>query len=433
VHLNFPFREPLIPSAQPAAGAVAPPDIDTWPSLSGLPDADLARMARMLGCAGRGLIICGPQDDPSLASAVTELADRLQWPLLADALSDTRCGPHHAPLVIDSYDTFLRDADTVKALEPDLIVRFGAPPVSQPLLAYLEHHRACRHLLVDPALPQRWPDPTLTATDALAADPAAFCTALRHALESLHGSASTPAGAASSAWPRRWRDIARCTRAALRHGLDADSELSEPAVFDELSTLLPDGATLFAGNSMPVRDLDTFFPGGQRHIRCLANRGASGIDGVVSTALGAAAAGRHPLVLVLGDLSFYHDMNGLLAARRHDLTAVIVLLNNDGGGIFSFLPQADDPQHFEELFGTPHGLDFRPAAELYGLRYRRPADRREFRAACIDALGATGVTVIEIRTTRDGNATRHRTLWDGAIAALHTAASGGAGAGGAGR
>jgi 2-succinyl-5-enolpyruvyl-6-hydroxy-3-cyclohexene-1-carboxylate synthase len=127
---------------------------------------------------------------------------------------------------------------------------------------------------------------------------------------------------------------------------------------------------------------------------------------------------------VLGDLSFYHDMNGLLAARRHGLAALIVLLNNDGGGIFSLLPQADDPEHFEELFGTPHGLDFRPAAELYGLRYRPAVDRPQFRAAVAEALGAPGVTVVEVRTRRDRNAELHRRLWRRGAGALDGEAGG---------
>ncbi|MCH7838189.1 MAG: hypothetical protein IIC26_06740 [Chloroflexi bacterium] len=130
-----------------------------------------------------------------------------------------------------------------------------------------------------------------------------------------------------------------------------------------------------------------------------------------SSALGASAAGAGPLVLVIGDLSFYHDMNGLLAVQRHDINATIVLLNNDGGGIFSFLPQADEAEHFEELFGTPHGLDFRPAAELYGLAYRRAESWQDFREAIEASLGSPGVGLVEVRTDRRENVRLHRELW----------------------
>ncbi len=182
-------------------------------------------------------------------------------------------------------------------------------------------------------------------------------------------------------------------------------------MFAELAALLPAGALLYAGNSMPIRDMDTFFPGGERAIRLLANRGANGIDGVVSSALGAAAAELGPTVLGIGDLSFYHDSNGLLAAMQHHLNLTIILLNNDGGGIFSFLPQAGDPEHFETLFGTPHGLDFRPLAQMYGAHYERVADWETFRAAVLRGIAAGGLHIVEVPTERARNVTLHREIW----------------------
>jgi len=196
-----------------------------------------------------------------------------------------------------------------------------------------------------------------------------------------------------------------------------------PGVGANLS-YLPAGSILFAGNSMPVRDLDTFFPGSERSIRFLSNRGASGIDGVVSSALGASTASSGPLVLVIGDLSFYHDMNGLLAAKQHNLQATIVLLNNDGGGIFSFLPQADHPEHFEELFGTPHGLDFSHAAQMYGLAYQRVEGWEAFRAAVGQGLASPGVTLEEVRTDRRANVELHRDLWEAVSRSLSAVGEG---------
>src|SRR4029079_3889496 len=162
---------------------------------------------------------------------------------------------------------------------------------------------------------------------------------------------------------------------------------------------------------MPVRDLDTFFQGGDRAIRLLANRGANGIDGVVSSALGASAANTGPTVLVIGDISFYHDSNGLLAAMQHGLNATIGLLNNDVGGIFSFLPQAAEPEHFEQLFGTPHGLDFQPLAQMYGAAYERVATWQAFRAAIQRGLEAGGLHIVEVPTERGRNVTLHREIW----------------------
>jgi 2-succinyl-5-enolpyruvyl-6-hydroxy-3-cyclohexene-1-carboxylate synthase len=169
---------------------------------------------------------------------------------------------------------------------------------------------------------------------------------------------------------------------------------------------------------MPVRDLDTFLPAGGPPLRCLANRGASGIDGVVSSALGVSAVADGPLVLVVGDISLYHDANGLLAARQHQLNATIVLLNNDGGGIFSFLSQASQPEHFETLFGTPHGLDFQPLVALYGGTLRRPETWSEFRCAVGASLSEGGLQVVEVRTERQRNVTLHRQIWDAVSRAL---------------
>ncbi len=405
VHINFPFREPLIPSKQP------PPSIDrVVPSVAIVhtprrPDrAELVDLAAELRGVRRGLIICGPQDDRQFPTAVVRLAEALDWPLLADPLSQVRCGGYHSQCIIDSYDAFLRTEEIARRLAPELVLRFGATPVSKPLLQYLQRYAACRQILIDEG--DSWHDPALTASEVRYAHPRLLCETLLRALP------EAPQQPCSHTWKDHWVMIGERTRATLQTRLEQSADFSEPRVFAELVDLLPPGATLFAGNSMPVRDLDTFFPGSPRAVRFLANRGASGIDGVVSTALGVSAASPDPIFLTIGDLSFYHDLNGLLAAKQHQLRATIILLHNDGGGIFSFLPQAQDQEHFEELFGTPHGLDFRPAAEMYGLDYQRPADWEEFRTVVRRSLDAPGVTLIEVRTERRANVELHRNLWE---------------------
>ncbi|MBX5446529.1 thiamine pyrophosphate-dependent enzyme, partial [Sphaerobacter sp.] len=225
-------------------------------------------------------------------------------------------------------------------------------------------------------------------------------------------------GEGDNPWLTTWQQADRAARGAIAQRLAGMDELFEGKVFAELAALLPEGSTLFAGNSMPVRDLDTFFPRSRQAIRFLANRGANGIDGVISSALGAAAASDRPLVLAIGDISFYHDMNGLLAAKLHDLSATVVLLNNDGGGIFSFLPQAAYPEHFEALFGTPHGLDFRPVADLYGATYTRIATWDAFREAVEQGVAAPGLSIVEVPTDRERNVALHREMWRAVSAAL---------------
>jgi len=418
VHINFPFREPLIPVVPPpglsegaAEGDSRAPYVAVQQVLRRPHPAELVPLAAELRAAARGIIVCGPQDGPRFPEAVARLAQELDFPILADPMSQVRCGLHHSPRIIDSYDAFLRDAATAEALRPDVVLRFGATPVSRPILTYLQRHpRACQILVGECG----WNDPALIARQAIEADARSLCEDLLEALRR----GGRPTGAEQSDWSLRWQRTNQRARAALQARLAGEPGLSEPGVFLELARLLPAGGTLFVGNSMPVRDLDTVFPGCGRPIRFLANRGASGIDGVTSTALGVSAVSDAPLVLVIGDLSFYHDMNGLLAARCHGLRATIVLLHNDGGGIFSLLPQADDPEHFEELFGTPHGLDFRPAAEMYGLTYQRADGWEDFRRAVRESMASSSTAVVEVRTERAANARLHHELWRAVSQAL---------------
>jgi 2-succinyl-5-enolpyruvyl-6-hydroxy-3-cyclohexene-1-carboxylate synthase len=405
VHLNWPLREPLVPEAHASptgawgARSGGRPYVDVRrEALS--PSANLiATLSDELADTRRGVIVCGPQDDPDVPQAAVRLADRLGYPILADPLSSMRRGSHERSLVIDTYDAFLRDAMTVERLEPEVVLRFGAIPTSKPALQYLQRYASARQILVDRA---GWREPTGLASDVLRVDPRLLCEAL---------AASLPDRAAGE-WAATWQTINAATREAIASCFAHLDELFEGKVFSELASLLPAGALLYAGNSMPVRDLETFWPASSRAVRCLSNRGANGIDGVVSSALGASAARVGPVVLVIGDISFYHDMNGLLAARKHGLDLVVVLLNNDGGGIFSFLPQTDlASREFEILFGTPHGLDFRPFVEGYAGRFVRVADWPEFASAVTEGLSAGGLQVVEVPTERTRNVALHREVW----------------------
>jgi 2-succinyl-5-enolpyruvyl-6-hydroxy-3-cyclohexene-1-carboxylate synthase len=423
VHVNCPYREPLLPDpALALAAAEQRPGERPYVAVAAGPRAPdsalVAALAGELRSSPRGLIVCGPQDDPALAGAVAELALALGYPVLADPLSGLRNGEHDRTLVLDCYDAFLRDGAFVERFAPEIVLRFGAMPVSKPVLLYLQRHHGCRQIVVDGDA--GWNEPTVLASDMIHADGRLLCEALlRHGVEALAGlpvldpaKASTPIGSRKSlAWAAAWQTAERNARAAIGGRLEDLNELFEGKVFAELAALLPDGALLYAGNSMPIRDLDTFFSGSKRAVRLLANRGANGIDGVVSSALGAAAANNGPTLLVIGDVSFYHDSNGLLAAMQQHLNLTIVLLNNDGGGIFSFLPQAGEPEYFETLFGTPHGLDFRPLAQMYGARYERVVDWPAFRAAVSHGLASGGLHVVEVPTERARNVTLHREMW----------------------
>ncbi len=422
VHLNVPLREPLVP--MPIAGEIPPGEARTATAWEGRPNgqpyASIIQPARAPGPelirsltdhvsqTPRGVIVCGPSEDPALADAACRLAGAAGYPILADPLSQVRCGPHDHRLVIDGYDLMLRVDELAQGLAPDVIVRLGGIPASRPLLNFLQRHSEARQVVVDGE--DGWTDPTHLASEVVHTDPRLLCEVLASGVRRSDG--------AGEAWANRWTRLSAIVREAVRRRLQAVDEPFEGKVFAELAELLPDGAILCVGNSMPVRDLDTFFPASSRAIRVLGNRGASGIDGLLSTALGASAVSPGPVILVLGDLAFYHDMNGLLAAKLHRLHVTIVLLNNDGGGIFSFLPQAAYPEHFEQLFGTPIGLDFRAAASLYGAAFTRAETWPAFREGVRASLASPGVSVVEVQTARDRNVALHQEVWAAVGAAL---------------
>ena len=431
VHINLPFREPLSPA--PIPGRPLPPlaerdpvawqgrprgrpYVDVPRSAAEIDGAQLDELAGALARARRGLIVAGPQDDPALAAPLARLAERYGFPLLADPLSQLRHGQAEQSLIVDNYDVFLRDDGFVGAMAPELVLRFGAMPTAKTLLLYLRAHPAARQIVVD--LPSGWNEPTLRVEQLIPADP------LRLVEDLL--SLETP-GLEPSEWTTEWQAVSAATRELVDQEIGEYRQLFEGRVWPELLRVLPSPATVLVGNSMPVRDCDTFFARRGAALRVLGNRGANGIDGLVSTACGMAAVSPDPVMLVVGDLSFYHDLNGLLAAKRHGLSLTIVVVNNDGGGIFSFLPQAAHPEHFEEFWATPTGLDFGPIVEAYGGRFHRAHDWAAFRAAVRAGLAGDGLTVVELPTDRTANVAMHRRLWERTSAMLARRRAGTAG------
>lgn len=434
VHVNMPFREPLMPPTRAhrerGLQARSPMPAFVGPSGSVPEPAELRALARELRRAVRGLIVCGPDVSGPTASSVSRLAAALDVPIVADPLSGLRFGSHDRSRVIDAYDTFLRGEFLHDHLAPDYILRFGGLPTSKSLTQFISKQPA-RHILVDPA---GWRDATLTATDVIRAEPTALCHHLSAAVGEIakveEDEADIERPSANNEWLLQWRRLDDMTRRRLDEamncvetsGLEPSTKrtgtshvaentpeaMFEGRVFTELFPLLPDESLLFVGNSMPVRDLDAFVKASPKAVQVLANRGANGIDGVVSTALGAAVGARRPTAIVVGDLSFLHDLGGLLAGRACTTPVALIVVNNDGGGIFSFLPQAKEPEGFEDLFGTPHGLHFDHAAALFGLDYHRPASWSDFRSSIATALATPGVSVIEVLSNRANNLAMHR-------------------------
>jgi 2-succinyl-5-enolpyruvyl-6-hydroxy-3-cyclohexene-1-carboxylate synthase len=400
-HINFPFDEPLIepPGMRPAASAAFSRRLIARSPI-GPPDSAIVQARKALRASRRPLVVAGPETG-GLPAAVAELARSLGAPLLADPLSGLRCGWEERGNVIDAYDAFLRDPSGAPAL-PDCVVRFGGVPTAKVLNQYLARALDAEHIHVD--LPGSVRDPDGLATITVDGD-------AELAARSLIGGASNT----TAEWLEEWQRKDRAARASLQASAVGFTEPFEGRVFVELQAALPDGATVVAGNSMPVRDLDGFIEASPSGISFVSNRGVNGIDGVTSAALGAAATTAGPVVLVIGDVSFYHDMNGLWAAKRHNLDLTIVLVNNDGGGIFHYLPQAAHDDSFEEWFGTAPGLDYSAAVGMYGGAHEFVDDWSRFRHAI--AAGGSGLRVLELRTDRYLNAELHREAWAAACRA----------------
>lgn len=366
VHLNVPLQEPLHPepvtgdvtasTAQALQGGKTHPLTSVTTVAAKPSDEIVDELASVISGHSRGVIVAGRTTDTSLSDSVSALSTATGYPILAEPISQLRCGGHDLRQVVAHYDLILRNPP--EELRPDLVIRVGDMPTSKELREWLKRELPTQ-MVLDPSL--SWHEPTKVAERILKLDPLAVCEAL--------------AGAVSkdkSDWIDRWIEadgVAKTATEAFFNKLG--DELFEPKVHSTLAEQIPDGSTVYVASSMPVRDLEAFFPSLDRDLFFLCNRGANGIDGLVSSGLGAAAAADGRTFILSGDLSLYHDMNGLLAAQRYDLDATIIVFNNDGGGIFSFLPIAGYRDGWEELFGTPSHLDLAKVAGLYGLNFSR--------------------------------------------------------------
>jgi 2-succinyl-5-enolpyruvyl-6-hydroxy-3-cyclohexene-1-carboxylate synthase len=409
VHLNLPFREPLtpapgsVPLAVPAGGAPARVRRPATP-----PSEETVReLAAALASARRPLVVAGElRGGTALRAPLDTVLERLDAPLVAEPTSQLR--RRCATGLVEAADALLRDAGWAEEHRPDLVLRLGAPPTSKALNRFV----AAAGVPVVVVDGEGWRDPEQQAAEFVRGDPALLLAALAERL---------PERAAPAPWREAWLEAGAAAAAALGEALDA-SPVHEGHAVRALAAALPEDAQVVIGSSMPIRDADTFWPAAAPGQRFLANRGASGIDGLVSTGLGAAAAAPDlPTVVLLGDLSLYHDMNGLWAARRHGLRAVIVVLDNDGGGIFSFLPQAEHHDVFEELFGTPLGLRLEDVARLYGLPFHEARDAAALADALRAALAGEGVALVRVPFDRAGSVAGHRACWSAVSAALRPA------------
>lgn len=402
VHLNFPFRKPLEPTpdsndmldqlrrdkvngrtnnqpfTQITQGKIAP----------SAEQIDL--LVNAIQNAPRGLIVCGPRcEGADFPQAISQLAQITRYPILADASSGVRFGPHleQAKVVVCSrYETYLRPQVTHRWELPQLILRFGAMPTSKSLGNCLSTASVSQQIAIGSN--GVWQDDTHTLDHYIWADPTQTCQLVAAQLKDTK--------LKNSSWLALFEQAEK--EAEGQFNKYREKNYFEGAILSDVVDVLPPESLLYVASSLPVRHLDQFVPSQSKSLRVFANRGASGIDGTIASALGAAKTTDQPLVLVIGDVAFYHDMNSLLALQRCNVKATIILINNNGGGIFHRLPIANFDPPFTELFITPHGLNFKPVVRMFGAEYVAVKSRKELRHNLEEAINSSASHVIEIST-----------------------------------
>jgi 2-succinyl-5-enolpyruvyl-6-hydroxy-3-cyclohexene-1-carboxylate synthase len=434
VHLNLAFADPLVPTAVEGEARLAgeptegrdggAPWTATPAGVRSPAPGDVAELAEAVRANPRGLLVAGWGADLDPA-AVDAFAAASGWPVLADPLSGARRGT----AAVSTYDGLVRAPRFAAAHRPSLVVRVGGAPTSKALTAWLDE--SIPQVLVDPS--DGWADPARAASLRLIADPSDLLAATAALLTAngagpaggsgappapgassggrpTPGAGAAPSGDPASPWLLEWLEAERLAREAIDGLLDEWAEPFEGRVARDLVGWVPAGGTLVVGSSMPVRDVDAFARP-REGLRFVANRGLSGIDGFVATALGVAAAGDEPVVALCGDLTLLHDASSLLGAAGRSRGAVLVVIDNDGGGIFSFLPQAQLPGDlFEPLFGTPHGLDLTALAAAARVPARVVEKAADLVPALDAALAGGGTQLVVVRSDRAGNLARHRAV-----------------------
>jgi 2-succinyl-5-enolpyruvyl-6-hydroxy-3-cyclohexene-1-carboxylate synthase len=391
VHLNAPFRDPLPPIEDTTAKGLASED---WNAFFEHLDAAAPIIKKAVVWrteVTRGVIVVGPTG----ARNVGKLAVATGWPVLADVLSSAR---HHSDEVVAAYDVILRNAQLAHALKPEVVLCLGGWPTSKVLRSWVDASGA---------------DIWMVSPKAVNLDAMHGCTRL---IQVDVDALSVEAGPVDQAYAQAWCEAEVRAAQALAAGLTASPVLVEPQVTATLASHLPPGTPLFVANSMPVRDLEYFWPANERGVRVFFSRGANGIDGTLSTALGV-AHGNERAVLLTGDLALLHDTNGFLSVPQLRGSLTIVLVNNAGGGIFNHLPVAQFDPPFEKYWATPQAVDFAKLCSAYGVAHVAVGDVGQL-AALVADLPAAGVRVLEVRTERVRDAAFRKKLFADVAAQL---------------
>ena len=407
VHLNCPFREPLLPPPNESEPST-PETLRDWHN-SGRPlrafseclvtsEADIADIAALCTGISKGIVTLGHLRNADERNAALDLVDHLGWPCLPDITSGLRMAAHNN--LVPHYDLVLTSESNAESLRPEIALHIGGRLVSKRLTEQFGHWAPTHVVVVNDWTTERF-NPAGTATRQVCADPTAFCRGLSDSVKP----------SASSTYHAAWTAASDAVRQIVEEHLSNEQALTEPHAARLISQLLPENHALWIASSMPVRDLDMFAATGHGPVIIASNRGASGIDGTTASATGFAQGTKRPVTLLIGDLAFLHDLNSLALVARSELPITIVLLNNNGGRIFEHLPVAEHTDVFERCFATPHGLmSFEPAAQQFGIAYRRVTAREAFAEAYRSALTSSTSVVIEVVFEPEVSVSLRRTI-----------------------
>lgn len=396
VHINVPFREPLLIDFQeelPEATFKHSSMGQLVPSM-----ATQQELSKVLSATKRGFVIIGELPLGTDLTIIWEFIRQLKWPVIVESLSNMRSSvPEDClPYMITTYDAIMKSEDFKALVKPDTVLRLGAQPVSKFIMQFITKSKPNAYIVVD--------------EDPMFRDSTGVSTHFVHAsIDEWLTQLEISETALATEYLAEWQDANDIALEYIEHY--ADGAIDEGAMVSRLLKMIPNGSDIFVSSSMPVRDIDTFLMATAKDIRIVANRGTNGIDGVVSTAMGFSQGNNRETYLLIGDLAFLHDVNGLIASRYQDCNLTIIVMNNDGGGIFSYLPQSTVEAHYEDLFGTPTALKFHDIANMYDMDYIRVDDISELTVK-FTTIKKRPMRLIEIFTNREENVYAHRALWN---------------------
>ena len=396
VHINVPFREPLLIDLQQEL-----PTVTFKHSSMGQLTPTLANqqeLSSILQLTKRGFIIIGELALGTDLSIVWEFVRQLKWPVLVESLSNMRASvPEDClPYIVTTYDAIMKSEDFKALVQPDTVLRIGAQPVSKFIMQFITKSQPNTYVIIDEDPMFR--DATGVSTHFIHATIGQWLTQL--AINDT---------ALEETYLAKWQNANELASISIEQYSEVEKD--EGAIVSRLLKMIPDGSDIFVSSSMPVRDIDTFLLATPKDLRIFANRGTNGIDGVVSTAMGFSQGNKRETYLLIGDLAFLHDVNGLIASRYQKCNLTILVMNNDGGGIFSYLPQSTVEDHYEDLFGTPTALEFRDIAHMYEMDYVRVETISEL-SEKFSTKQHHPLRLVEIFTDRTENVNAHRALWN---------------------